>query len=1191
MEVTRENFSDFTALMQLTEALWWHGSVRGASILIGAGVSRGANFPSSDTRRPPLWSDLAEEMTIELYGSIDSNEAPSAPLRLAEEYRVAFDDIGMQSFIARQIPDASWQPGDVHRTLLDLPWVDVLTTNYDTLLERASVESNRDYECVRNERDLALARSPRIIKLHGSISDGANVVISEEDYRSYPTTHAPFVNTARQVFIENELCLLGFSGDDPNFLQWAGWVRDNLGGGARRIYLVGALNLPTVKRRMLEARNIIPIDFGPLISSSTGDHHAIANNLFLEFLSNGRPANPNDWVPISFQDYPHDDPKDWPKNFKDPDHAVRILKTSMEFWRNDRSTYPKWIVCPFDKRRMIRSGSDINANLKLALESLTGDEQREALLELAWRYNLSNQSLEHWMVNIIDEAWSSITLQHHEPTLVEPLVNLLLDHARNTNAKDRFETLCNQFVEQSVCSDIVAITAYQKCLYARDRLDFETVSDQVAFIDGEDPFWEIRRSALQYWIGNKDDARISFRSAVRELKNRFLRDPNSIPLRSRFSWAVTFTDFLQWGDEGEFQLEIERYNRFLLKEYEPKIEVRRVESEVNSKLKKSQEEQDIELKFEAGEYRDNRNTIRFVSGREPRAFDQIKWLSEVAGVPTIAENVNVVQTSMQNALALDFEPTSEWYLLVLATAPSYSKGVMDKYLSRIKVALLSQEAAEELMFKCQNAVEFWRQKAKSNEKFDHDAVSHIRRYIEALSRFATQANPENAIKFAKLAVNLGCDDNLNHWWLYEPIGNLLKRSFEAIPPDRRSKISGDLLRFPTHYEKSGNGPEPSWPDPAPYSYQSIKRNKAKNQFDERVRKWTKHLSKRGASSAEVAIRLLYLHEQKQLTKNQQHNFAYALWVKDKEASTGLPSGLRLLPHSFLIAPSPSQVNAHSRVYKETFAQGAKADPHSLVAAVTDKNRLIKPSSEDANRLFRNITKWRPKGTDEDSLSYALGAGTTNATNESMADVLGLVAIPNMKSRHLTKKKAKKVLKFYEETKLSGALCGLGYFFGKDKKINKKIVSTLKRGLNGHEYILVHSTTIGLERWLELQKIGKLNPIPKKLVEYVLLALERQRPAGMASLVYLVRQIIKANIFDKEQIERTCDCLEKLFDYSDYQNVESKDRIAVSISIVRAECVRLAKSITGLGFNHFGLDKWLSIAKDDPLPEVRFALKQ
>jgi hypothetical protein len=38
---------------------------------------------------------------------------------------------------------------------------------------------------------------------------------------------APFVNTVQQTLLEKSLCLIGFSGDDPNFLQWIGWIRDN----------------------------------------------------------------------------------------------------------------------------------------------------------------------------------------------------------------------------------------------------------------------------------------------------------------------------------------------------------------------------------------------------------------------------------------------------------------------------------------------------------------------------------------------------------------------------------------------------------------------------------------------------------------------------------------------------------------------------------------------------------------------------------------------------------------------------------------------------------------------------------------------------------------------------------------------------------------------------------------------------
>src|SRR5699024_11429726 len=71
------------------------------------------------------------------------------------------------------------------------------------------------------------------------IPDKKPYIISEEDYRTYPTKYAPLVNTVQQSMLETQLCLLGFSGDDPNFLSWIGWLRDNMGENTPPIYLCG----------------------------------------------------------------------------------------------------------------------------------------------------------------------------------------------------------------------------------------------------------------------------------------------------------------------------------------------------------------------------------------------------------------------------------------------------------------------------------------------------------------------------------------------------------------------------------------------------------------------------------------------------------------------------------------------------------------------------------------------------------------------------------------------------------------------------------------------------------------------------------------------------------------------------------------------------------------------------------------
>ena len=105
-----------------------------------------------------------------------------------------------------------------------------------------------------------MGKRPRIVKLHGSFPAQFPLIVTEEDYRTYPAEFAPLVNTVQQAMMETVFLLIGFSGDDPNFLSWSGWIRDNLGPSAPKIYLAGYLNLSPHRRRMLEGRNIAPID-------------------------------------------------------------------------------------------------------------------------------------------------------------------------------------------------------------------------------------------------------------------------------------------------------------------------------------------------------------------------------------------------------------------------------------------------------------------------------------------------------------------------------------------------------------------------------------------------------------------------------------------------------------------------------------------------------------------------------------------------------------------------------------------------------------------------------------------------------------------------------------------------------------------------------------------------------------------
>ncbi len=197
--------------------------------MVGAGFSSNADKTRPDAHEPPTWRDLAEAMCDKLYPQGDDDRRQSAIaatsetsglLRLAQEYVIAFKRGDLHRFIGQQVRDDDFKPGDMHSRLLRLPWRDVFTTNWDTLLERthASVVE-RAYSVVRTMDEIPLAARPRIVKLHGSVPAHFPLIFTEEDYRTYPVKFAPFVNTAQQAMMETVFCLIGFSGDDPNFLH------------------------------------------------------------------------------------------------------------------------------------------------------------------------------------------------------------------------------------------------------------------------------------------------------------------------------------------------------------------------------------------------------------------------------------------------------------------------------------------------------------------------------------------------------------------------------------------------------------------------------------------------------------------------------------------------------------------------------------------------------------------------------------------------------------------------------------------------------------------------------------------------------------------------------------------------------------------------------------------------------------
>ncbi|MDE7025453.1 MAG: SIR2 family protein [Paramuribaculum sp.] len=359
--------------------------LRKASVMVGAGFSK--NAAMGENVRMKDWSELCEDFYTALYDSKPSDRdfRLKSALRLAQQIESTMGRIALDEIIKNSLPNASISPGYLHELLVSLNWRDIFTTNYDSLLEEAAVKAYRHYNVVTSKDSLIYQPHPRIVKLHGSFPDNRPFIITEEDYRTYPERFPEFVNTIRQALIETQFCLIGFSGDDPNFLSWLGWFRDIMGNQMLPIYMIYVGSRPHDSEvKLLSYRKVEPI-----ITKDISEDPVEAMDFILSYVGNKfrKDEKWNGKISIS------------PSN-KD------ALKKSIPEMRKIRESYPDWIILPADKIENefndCRSEFAFIGNGFLELEDA---DKMDFLYEYTWRLQTS------FMPSWLNTKWYVTALQ------------------------------------------------------------------------------------------------------------------------------------------------------------------------------------------------------------------------------------------------------------------------------------------------------------------------------------------------------------------------------------------------------------------------------------------------------------------------------------------------------------------------------------------------------------------------------------------------------------------------------------------------------------------------------------------------------------------------------------------------------------------------------------------------------------
>jgi hypothetical protein len=160
-------------------------------------------------------------------------------LAIAESFRRRTRPDQFASFIRSELDPSDLTDSPVHRTILDIRFRGIITTNFDRVFERQSdLLSPLVYpHCLD---DIAGFRQHGFFaKIHGCVrmtpSPADNLVLSEESYRLL-RSNPKYQVILRSCIVMHPLLTIGFSLQDPDFLGLVADLRDILGNAMPTIY-------------------------------------------------------------------------------------------------------------------------------------------------------------------------------------------------------------------------------------------------------------------------------------------------------------------------------------------------------------------------------------------------------------------------------------------------------------------------------------------------------------------------------------------------------------------------------------------------------------------------------------------------------------------------------------------------------------------------------------------------------------------------------------------------------------------------------------------------------------------------------------------------------------------------------------------------------------------------------------------
>jgi len=967
-------FRDRSNLEHIRENLFKGTEYGRAAVMIGAGFSRNAEKFSSQIPNFPLAADLGEILYSKIHPEYDRSKKTSEEIKrfgnnfdeYASEYSEKFGQGELYSLLIKSIPDEKYLPGELHELLLSLPWSDVFTTNYDTLLERTLPKIyNKKYDIIKTQTQIPLRSKPRIVKLHGDIPCNS-FVITKEDYDNYEKDFAAFQNLVQQSILENVFCLIGFGGNDKNFIKWKEWVNKNLKSHSPPIYLCGILDLDEKERSDLEKKKIKIVDLGPIFPRDKfhdkNSRHKTAMEWLLKSLAIAKPNNKLSWPEQTYQDVlPIRNPLappliSRPSNLtisanmqyhrltqSNNSTIIKDIENNLKIWTIERESYPGWIIAP-KKNRMdiwVNTSDSINPILN-NIDSFKFPTNLHLLFELVWRLEVCLCPLFSNVAECIESEIKKINPFSNLLTIDEAIITpekveyqtcnwnlirsqwvdlayFLTRHYRESNDFDKYQFWIDLLEKINVLSTIWKNKwYYEKSMFFIFRLDQENLIKQLSTwsIDDNHPEYLMKKAGLYAELGELENANTIAEHALNVIRFHLHSNRDDFYLLSLEGWCL----FLLQSINSNIHLPQKRSEDYQgrweqLAKYncDPWIEIEKFKASVS--IPKPRRPPAFEKKhaFDPGII----TTTHHLSS-EPDivkilpAFAFLKMLDTV-GLPIISGHV--IRFNEEVTYAAEWIETYDPVWAIIMILRSDNEKVINNKFQRLSILRIDEKLFDNYYTL---AITSLRQSLKSyyqnghNRNFDNTlSFRQIKIQMELLSRLSVRLSDDRLGDLLDITIKIyEAQKNTPKFNFYEGLGNLFKRITYSASSNKLLERMGTLLSLPIPTENQFTVPIlEHFPEPFEYIYfQSsfkIPEGYDRSSWDSSI-SYLIHVSKTGATDARrrSLMRLIRLFKINGLNKSEIEAFKDALWQKT-DPNSHLPTDIGYLNFVLLGLPELS----------------------------------------------------------------------------------------------------------------------------------------------------------------------------------------------------------------------------------------------------------------------------------------------